>query len=102
MAHIALIVTGLTGRLHSSFKMASKLKKEGHSITYLCPQDVKKKVETIGFDYVQLDPINIEIKNAQSNSWFNRCQYHFNNYSKHYETGKKLLGLNKYKNELKK
>lgn len=105
MAHIGLIISGLTGRLHSSFELATKLQKEGHSITYLCPQNVKDKVENIGFKYVQLAPVNMgynseNLKIIQASSWYKRCKYHFINYNKHHEKGKKILGLDKYKNKL--
>ncbi|MEW4924160.1 hypothetical protein [Algibacter sp. 2305UL17-15] len=107
MAHIALIITGLTGRLHSSFKLATKLQSEGHSIIYLCPQNVREKVVKHGFDYVQLSPINFgykhsTLKNIQSSSWVKRFVYHYKNYFNHYEIGKKVLGLEVYKAELKK
>ena len=107
MTHIALIITGLTGRLHSSFQMATKLQKEGHSITYLCPEDVKDKVETIGFSYVQLPSINYnyehsDLKAIQSSSWYMRCKYHFKNYHKHYIKGIKVLHLEEYKTILHK
>ena len=82
MAHIGLIISGLTGRLHSSFELATKIQKEGHSITYLCPQNVKDKVENIGFKYVQLAPVNMgynseNLKIIQASSWYKRCKYHF-------------------------
>ncbi|GAA4882295.1 glycosyltransferase [Flaviramulus aquimarinus] len=107
MAHIGLIITGLTGRLNSSFQMATKLQNEGHTITYLCPKDVKKKVESLGFIYIQLPPINLEYKHddlekIQSSSWFSRCKYHYKNYFKHYKIGKKILNLNEYEIALKK
>ncbi|MFD2726453.1 nucleotide disphospho-sugar-binding domain-containing protein [Hyunsoonleella rubra] len=101
MAHIALIITGLTGRLFSSFEMATRLEKEGHKITYLCPMDVKEKVESIGFDYVQLPEINYNFearnqKNKPQSNWIKRLGNHFRQYSTHYTKGKEILGLDVY------
>ena len=106
MSHIALIISGLTGRLHSSFALANKLQSEGHSITYLCPEDVREKVEVHGFSYVQLPPINFsysakELNHLKSASWIKRCIYYFQNRSKHYEIGKNVLQLQDYERVLK-
>ncbi len=107
MAHIALLVAGITGRLNSSFEIARRLKKQGHRITYLCPIDVKTKVESQGYDYLQLKPINGDfkhklVKDIQSSSWLKRFIFHLKNYSKHYGLGKEILGLEDYENQLKK
>ena len=54
MAHIAIVMTGLTGNLNSSLAIALKLIAEGHNITCLSVLDVKKKIEPYGIPYVQL------------------------------------------------
>lgn len=107
MAHIAIIISGLTGRLHSSFEMATRLREEGHTITYLCPKDVKDKVEHLGFSYVQLPPINFGyqdsgLKTIQASSWGKRLVYHIKNSTRHYEVGKRVLNLEEYETILKK
>lgn len=102
MAHIALIITGLTGKLNASFEMVSRLHVEGHQVTYLSPIDVRKRVEEQGFDYVQLPEINFNFSDplygsVRSLGWVKRFLFHFRNLSKHYSEGKKILKLNEYK-----
>ena len=58
MQHIAVITSGLVGITNASFKLVSKLKAEGYRVTYLCPIDIKDKVEAQGIDYIQLPEIN--------------------------------------------
>ena len=60
MAHILCMTTGLTGILHSSFEVVSRLEKAGHRVTYGCPQDVRAKVEAQGFTYRQMPPVVFE------------------------------------------
>ncbi len=55
--HIALITSGLTGIVNASFELAIRLEREGHQITYLCPQPIEEKVTLQGFRYFQLPEI---------------------------------------------
>ncbi len=57
MKHIMLITTGLTGILNASFEVVDRLQKAGYRVTYACPHDVRERVETQGFTYVQLRPV---------------------------------------------
>jgi len=57
-SHILIITTGLTGMLHASFELVSRLEKAGHRVTYACPHDVCERVEAQGFTYLQLPPVN--------------------------------------------
>ncbi len=100
MAHIAIIMTGLTGNLHASLEVASRLKNEGHNITYLSVRDVKSKVESYGFKYVQLPEIKhgISIKDIGFNekSWIKKLMYHTNNKKKIYDESEKILKLEEH------
>jgi len=60
MAQIICITTGLTGVLHASFEVVSRLKQAGHQVIYACPWDVEEKVTRQGFDYLQLAPVNFD------------------------------------------
>jgi len=105
MAHIALIITGLTGKLNASFEMASRLQKEGHRVTYLCPFDVREKVEFLGFEYQQLPDINFDFKDMtydliSSKGWVDRFLFHFKNLSDHFSNGYRILNIDNYKKAL--
>jgi UDP:flavonoid glycosyltransferase YjiC (YdhE family) len=58
VAKIICITTGLTGILHASFEVVSRLEKAGHQVTYACPWDIEEKVVKQGFNYLQLPPVN--------------------------------------------
>ncbi|MEZ5039503.1 MAG: glycosyltransferase [Saprospiraceae bacterium] len=60
MAHIICITTGLTGILHASFEVVTRLEAAGHRVTYACPQDVGVQVRAQGFTYVQLPAVVFE------------------------------------------
>ena len=66
MARIAVITTGLTGILHASFELISRLQTLGHEVVYLCPQDIEDRLKGLGITYVQIPEIQFEIhgKNA--------------------------------------
>ena len=61
MAHIAVLMTGLKGNLNASLELCSRLHNEGNKITYLAVRDVKKNIETYGFEYIQLPEIKFDI-----------------------------------------
>jgi zeaxanthin glucosyltransferase len=57
MAHIVCITTGLTGMLHASFEIVSRLEAAGHTVLYACPWDVRERVSAQGFSYRQLPEV---------------------------------------------
>lgn len=101
MAHIAIIITGLKGKLNASFEIVRRLQNEGHRLTYICPQDISLQVESQGFKFVKVPEVNYNYENPDSNakgkSWPQRFQYHFKNRGSHFQTGKELLHLEEYK-----
>jgi UDP:flavonoid glycosyltransferase YjiC (YdhE family) len=100
MSHIAVITTGLTGILNASFEVASRLEAEGHRVTYLCPWDVREKVEKQGFTYVQLPHVNFHFfnhKGGKSTNLTARFTYHIKNLSNHFLEGKKMLKIGEFK-----
>lgn len=54
MAHVLCITTGLTGMLHASFEVVSRLEAAGHRVTYLSTSPVREAVEAQGFTFEQL------------------------------------------------
>lgn len=58
MANIVCMTSGLRGLLNASFELVTRLKRNGHSVTYACPWDVREAVEAQGLDYVQLPAVN--------------------------------------------
>lgn len=54
MAHVLCITSGLTGILHASFELASRLEAAGHRVTYLSPSPVREAVEAQGLRFEQL------------------------------------------------
>jgi len=106
MAHFAIVITGLTGKFHTSLEMASRLITEGHEVTFLCPIDIKQSVEQYGHSYIQLPEVNFffedpELKTIQSSSWVKRFLFHFRHFFQHYNRGKRILHLETYKTILK-
>lgn len=51
MAHIILIVTGLTGKLNISFELSRRLEGAGHQITYTSADDIGGVVEAHRFTF---------------------------------------------------
>ena len=60
MAKILCVTTSLTGMVHASFELISRLHAAGHQVTYACPWDIEASVQKQGFDYRQLTPINFD------------------------------------------
>lgn len=56
MATIAIVTSGLTGLLHSSFEIVARLQEAGHRVVYASPHEVGDRVRQQGFTYVQLPP----------------------------------------------
>ncbi len=103
MAHIAVITSGLTGILHSSFEVVSRLQAEGNRVTYLCPFDVRTKVENKGITYVQLPQINFHYWSAHNKlllSWPSRVIHYFKNLKTRNALGKSTLKINEFQDAL--
>lgn len=104
MAHIAICTSKLKGLLYASFELARRLESEGHSITFLCPIDVKNLIENEGFKFLEVPPIKFWYKpNAvKKNSWKERFKTHFTSRDLEFETLKKELHIPVYVETLKK
>ncbi len=92
MQHIAVITSGLVGITNASFKLVSKLKEEGYRVTYLCPIDIKDKVEAQGIDYIQLPEINFGFSFLKPEGFL----YHITHLKTQYYKGKKELNIYNY------
>jgi len=107
MKHIAIITTGLVGITNASFKLASKLQSEGYKITYLCPYDIREKVERQNLNYIQLPEVKFGFSflktntiNSKSLSKFKTYLYHFTHLRKQYKEGLFMLNFNIYEDIL--
>lgn len=98
--YIAVAAPNLTGRLHSTFELVSRLEREGHTVTYLCDAEIAKKIKKQGFSYIEIPAINFNFSDAKQPrryAWFQKFQFHFRNLGKHYLRGKRILHLDEYK-----
>lgn len=97
-SHIFIVTTGLTGMLHASFELVSRLETEGYQVTYACPQDVRERVQVQGFTYLQLPPINLNptppIPDFQY-KW-QRVFYRFFNFRRLQKAAIQQLGMDKF------
>jgi UDP:flavonoid glycosyltransferase YjiC (YdhE family) len=104
MAHIALIITGLRGKLNASLEIANRLMNEGHDVTYISHQDVSTEIEELGLPFIKAPEINFEFKSQDSRkegtSFIKRFTHHFKNWGLHYTRGKEVLNLEEYENIL--
>lgn len=104
MAHIALVTGLLTGRINSSFELSSRLQKEGHSITYLCQPQSRKRIEENGFTCYPVSEITFNYQDPRRSigtSWVSKFKFHFKNINNHYAYGKKILKLEEHKEVLR-
>lgn len=60
MARILCMHTGLTGILNASLELMNRLEQMGHEVSCASPQPVRKQVETYGFNFIPLAPINFD------------------------------------------
>lgn len=101
MAHVAIIITGLRGKLNASLEIANRLRREGHSVTYVCPQDIGDEIEARNYRFVKVPEVNFKCTDPSleklHNSFIRRLVHHFKHVGSHYENGKKLLNLEEYK-----
>lgn len=105
MAHIAVIMTGLTGNLNSSLELCNRLKKEGHTITYLAIRDIKEKILPYNIKYIQLPEITYSISSKElgfsNKSFFKKKIFHLKNREDIYKKSIQFLSLNEYEKILK-
>ena len=104
MAHIAIVTGLLTGRIYASFELASRLGKEGHSVTFICQPSTENKIAAHGFTCVPITEITFGYKDPRrqkmESSWIAKFWYHFKYLGSHYEEGKKNLNLEAHKKVL--
>jgi len=82
MQHIAIITSGMVGITNASFKLVSKLKSEGYKVTYLCPINIKEKVEKHNIDYIQLPQINYNFSFLKPKGYLHHITHLKNQYRK--------------------
>jgi len=92
MQHVAIITSGMVGITNASFKLVYKLKTEGHKVSYLCPIDIKEKVEKHGIDYIQLPPIHYNFSFLKPKGYV----YHLSHLKSQYSNGIKALNFLEY------
>ncbi len=97
-SHILIITTGLTGMLHASFELVSRLEKAGYRVTYACPHDVRERVEAQGFTYLQLPPVNFNPapKTPAYRYKWQRAAYRIFNFRRQQKTAIQQLGMDEF------
>ncbi len=103
MAHIAIVTGLLVGRLNSSFEMATRLQKEGHTITFLCQPQTTKGIEANGFSCAEVPEITFDYQDPRrplNASWFQKLRFHFSHLQSHYSAGKEILKLEEHQKVL--
>jgi UDP:flavonoid glycosyltransferase YjiC (YdhE family) len=107
MKHIAIVTSGLVGITNASIKLVSKLKTEGHRVTYLYPKNIKETIEMYEIEYIQLPEINFSFSFLETNSTSNMSSgklkkylYHFTHLNRQYEEGIYMLNFSNYENIL--
>ncbi len=103
MAKIAIVASGLSGRLHSSLELANRLVNEGHTIRFICSESIGEKITIHGFQCITIPEINFQFVSDEYNkpSLKQKYVHHFKNIGKHYSKGKEILNLKVYKSILK-
>ncbi|MCF7568033.1 hypothetical protein L3X37_06595 [Sabulilitoribacter arenilitoris] len=96
MKHVAIITSGLVGITNASLKLVKKLKDEGYKVTYLCPIDIKEKIEKHKIDYIQLPEINFDFTFLKPKGVI----YHFTHLKSQYCNGFKALNFEVYEKTL--
>lgn len=96
MKHVAIITSGLVGITNASLKLVKKLKVEGYKVTYLCPIDIKEKIEKHKIDYIQLAEINFGFSFLKPKGYF----YHISHFKSQYKEGIKQLNFEVYEKTL--
>lgn len=105
MAHIALVTGLLVGRIHSTFELAARLVREGHTVTFLCQPSTRQRIEANGFSCFNLPEITFSYTDprraAFESSWWRKLQFHLKYRASHYVKGKKILRLEEHKKVLR-
>lgn len=96
MPHVAIITSGLVGITNASLKLVAKLETEGYKITYLCPIDVKEKIEKNDIDYIQLPEINFDFSFLEPKGFL----YHITHLKKQYSESIRQLNFEVYEKTL--
>lgn len=120
MPHIAIVISGLSGRMNSGFELISRLRSEGHRVTCLCQPFTTETVARQGFDYLEIPEVNFKYSDAgehkdenanlepdadvgaisdraeNQDSWLQKAREHYTSRRTRYEKGKKQLGLAEY------
>lgn len=106
MAHIAIVTGLLSGRIHASFELVSRLQNEGHRITYMCQPSTQQKIEENGFTCVAVPEITFAYidprKGNTTFSWQKKLLFHLKYLQSHYAEGVKILKLEEHKKLLRK
>lgn len=69
MPYIAVVISGLSGRMNSGFELISRLEKEGHRVICLCQPYTTETVAKQGFD------LNSESADAERLKVINSLKY---------------------------
>ncbi len=96
---IVVVAPYLKGRLHATFALVSKLESEGHIVIYLSSAEIGKIIETQGFSYYEIPPINFSFSTSELenlSTWTQKASYFFKNFRSHYQKGKKIMHLDIY------
>lgn len=108
MPHIAVVVSGLSGRMHSGFELISRLEGEGHRVTCLCQPYTTETVAKQGFDYLEIPEINFKFAETGENtglegttgkrqrSWLQKLMQHLKHRDNRYKQDKRILKLAEY------
>ena len=98
MPHIAVVLSGLTGRLHSGFELISRLEAEGHRVTCLCQPYTTEKVANQNFNFLEIPELNLQLSHPELTqpSWLKKWIWHLKNSGSHFEYGKKISKLEAY------
>ncbi|MGB7395774.1 MAG: nucleotide disphospho-sugar-binding domain-containing protein [Pricia sp.] len=69
MPFIAVVVSGLSGRMHSGFELISRLEGEGHRVICLCQPYTTEVVARQGFEYLEIPEINFNYSDSEKEYW---------------------------------
>lgn len=104
---VAFVITGLTGKLHASLEMASRLREEGHAIIFLSPFDAAREpIEANGFAFASLPDVNFDFEDEErrmptAERWPRRALYHLRHRGQLYAEGKRVLRLDAFERTLR-
>ena len=105
MAHIAIVTSLITGRIHSSYQLVYRLQNEGHQVTYVCQPSTLKKIQENGFKCEPLPELNLHINPYPENdklSWWNKLKFHYKNIANHFASSWAFYKIDEVKRVLQK